>query len=107
MSEDSMENLSKDMHGLTDSLKEMNGHTEINMYEVLTDNFLSHYTDYANIDDFLNATGITDEDVQNYNDSPEHLDKIAQDYAKFESFGQFLLQAATEKKFIDHGFDLS
>ncbi|ALJ30794.1 hypothetical protein [Apilactobacillus kunkeei] len=107
MCENNLEDLSKSMLDLKNSLKDINGHTEIDMYEVLTDVFLSHYTDYSSINEFLDATGITDEDVRNYNNSPEHLDKIAQEYVKFESFGQFLLQASIDKKFIDHGFDLS
>ncbi|CAI2615257.1 hypothetical protein AKUH4B202J_08950 [Apilactobacillus kunkeei] len=107
MCENNLEDLSKSMLDLKNSLKDINGHTDIDMYEVLTDVFLSHYTDYSSINEFLDATGITDEDVRNYNNSPEHLDKIAQEYVKFESFGQFLLQASIDKKFIDHGFDLS
>lgn len=70
MSKYNLEILGQSMIHFNNSPKDMNGHTEIDMFEVLTDIFLSHYNDYSSINEFLNDTGITDEDVRNRNNSP-------------------------------------
>ncbi|ALJ30748.1 hypothetical protein AKUH3B204M_04740 [Apilactobacillus kunkeei] len=99
-----LNDLSKNVSNLKNSLEDLEGYHKINIASVLTDDFVQHYTKFNNMIELFNDAGITEEDINNYNNNPEKLDKFAREYANFENFQALIVQAKLDQTLKNSGF---
>lgn len=68
---------------------------QVELQNLLTDNFLTSYTNFSNIDELLKSLNIsTYEDLQNY--PKEKLNNFINNHTSFETWDELLQQASTE-----------
>ena len=104
--EKQLKKLQKQMEKAT---QEVNG--EVSFSVLFNDGFMQRYTDYNNLDDFLNDNGLNFETQEEFEAFPdEELDKIVQAKTRFSSWVQMQEKAGAEyvqAQFKKKGFDLS
>lgn len=93
-----MENATQDVNG------------EVAFSVLFNDGFMQRYTDYNNLDDFLNENGLNFETQEEFDAFPdEEMDKIVQAKTRFQSWVQMQEKAGADyvkAKLKSKGFDI-
>lgn len=79
--------LIKELEGLEQRAKELNGTHELKFEEILTSEFMNKYTDYSSITEMLDASGFKIESNEDFDKIPvDKLDEFIKEHTRFPSW---------------------
>lgn len=99
---DAVQNKVDVIENALDDMRDVKGYT---IADLFNSEFLSKHTDYTDCDEFFGDSGITPDQLLNYQKYPEISDKIAKDMTDFDNFDDFIKEALLEYNLKNHGIN--
>lgn len=89
--------LKKDLEGLAQRAKELDGTHELKFEEIFTSEFMNKYTDYSSIDEMFDANGFRVESNEDFDKIPvDRLDILVKEHTKFPTWEEMIGTAGEE-----------
>jgi hypothetical protein len=89
--------LIKELEGLEQRAKDLNGTHELKFEEILTSEFMNKYTDYFSINEMLDASGFKIESNEDFDKIPvDKLDEFIKEHTRFPSWEEMIGTAGEE-----------
>ncbi len=85
-----------------DGMRDVQGYTVADLFNP---GFLKKHTNYTDCDEFLEDSGITPDQLLNYQKYPEIANKIAKEMTDFDNFDDFVKEAVLEYNLKNHGIN--
>lgn len=89
--------LADDFEEMAENAEELDGENEVNLSEILTEEFMREHTDTTSFDDFLENSPWTVESEEDFEEIPEEeFDQYIQENSDFDSWDKMVSEAGKE-----------
>lgn len=87
-----LDKFSKELNKLSKNAEKISGNNQVSFNELFTNSFMSKYTDFTNIDDFVTNSGFDFSDLESIPDSD--LDNFVSNNTSFSNWKEMLTKAS-------------